>query len=780
MKRILPYLFCLLLPATGAFAQTGDYYWSGKKKIFLTSDPNSVTVKFKNINASATATLTKLRQQSSRAEISSPSKNGRIKISGAGDLQKVKSLFRNDENVEYILQNYTLGKSQVEATNRICIQPKPEYSVQSIIQKYQGKLELVSSTVYNTHVLRSISAEETNKLANAIYESGMVLYSHPDFKLEIKTFQTDPAYSNQYYLNNTGQNGGFPNIDINAPEAWALSKGCHNTIKVGVIDDGVEAHEDLAAKLLGGFSSGTGVGTGPGTGAPFYSSDIHGTAVAGIIAAIHDNDKGIKGVAPSAMIIPVNNSRQDGLEDIAGSIDWTWNEGQADVINASWGVSGEADVIAFAIDRARTLGRGGKGTVFVAATGNYGDHVRFPANWPGVISVGACENTSSSFGGLWPYSCRGEQMDLVAPSGNVNGLGDIFTTDRAGTSGYDIGNYTSSFGGTSAAAPQVAGAAALMLGVNPLLTEAQVTAILQQTATDMGSTGFDHYFGYGRLNVQAAVQRVITDLGISAITAPAYVCSSSTISVPVNSQWPNVTWSVTPATVASITPSGNTATLTKIANGHATVTAVMSGTCGAITLTLPVEIGAVKPAGICGPGYNLCNIKGSGSSGVFRVCEPQPGVSYSWQIDGGAEPGGGSGSSITVRGYMYSVGYHDISVRANTPCGLSDWTTGTFRVISCGTGSRTANVQLSPNPAKSVLTVKLDTEKIAADAGAAKTPAGFTQIRIVDKLGNIHRSINYAKGTRSATINLSGIKPDLYTVLIYDGKEWITKQVVVK
>lgn len=776
MKRHVLFLLCLVLAATTAFSQTGNYYWSSGKKIFLTPDPASIDIKMKKANVSAT-TLAKVRQQAAAAEISTPSNNGTIRLKGAGDIQKVRAAFKNDPNVEFVLQNFTLSNSPVGATNRIAIQPKPDVSVNMIIQKYPGKLELDWSSAYNSYLLKAVNADETISLANAIYESGMVMYSHPDFRFEIKFYQADPGYTNQYYLNNTGQNGGFGNIDINAPEAWALSKGCYNTIRVAVVDDGVEAHEDLAAKLVGGFTS----GSGAGSGSPIYASSNHGTAVAGIIGAIHDNNLGIKGVAPSALIVPVNMEPALTVNDIAEVMDWAWNEGQADVINCSWGVEGEADAIAFAIDRARTLGRAGKGTIVVASSGNEGTHVRFPANWTGVITVGACENLSSSFGDLCTYSCRGSQMDLVAPSGAVLLSSDIYTTDRMGSNGYSSGNYVSTFGGTSAAAPQVAGAAALMLGVNPLLTEAQVATILQQTAIDMGTTGFDHFFGYGRLNVQAAVRRVISDLGISTITAPAYVCTSSTISVPVNAQWPNVTWSVLPATVASISPSGNTATLTKITNGHVTVTAVMTGDCGSITLTIPVEIGAIKPEGICGPSYDICNDRRSANNtGVFSVCEPQPGVSYSWQTDGGAGPGG-SGNSMTVRGINYGVGYHTISVRANTPCGLSDWTTATFRVISCGTGSHDAlTVQLSPNPAKDILTISAKPADVTTGGKTADATAGFTQVRIADKLGKIHRNISYAKGTRSATVNLNGLKPDLYTVLIYDGSEWITKQVIVK
>ena len=112
-------------------------------------------------------------------------------------------------------------------------------------------------------------------------------------------------------------------------------------------------------------------------------------------------------------------------------------------------------------------------------------------------------------------------MDLVAPSGGVPG--NIRTTDRMGLNGYEAGNYTNRFGGTSAACPQVSGVAALMLSINPNLTESQVRTMLRQTATDMGSSGFNNTFGYGRLNAQAAIEAVLNTISISG---PTTVCSS--------------------------------------------------------------------------------------------------------------------------------------------------------------------------------------------------------------------------------------------------------------
>lgn len=259
----------------------------------------------------------------------------------------------------------------------------------------------------------------------------------------------------------------------------------------------------------------------------------HGIACAGIIAA-SNNNLGIRGIASNVNILPVNivpNPDYYDWEDnyvsgfgtnieIAQAINWAWR--RSDVLSCSWGGSAgnDSEVIIAAIDSARTFGRNGKGSIVVFSSGNgypNTQDVLFPAYLDGVITVGAIDKNGS----IWNYSQRGISMDLVAPSGNINYLGDVRTTDRMGALGSDSGNYMDDFGGTSAACPQVSGVAALMLSIRPDLNEAQVRTILQQTATDMGSSGFDNTYGYGRVNAYSAIQAVYP------ISGPQVVCNTN-------------------------------------------------------------------------------------------------------------------------------------------------------------------------------------------------------------------------------------------------------------
>ncbi|MFW5761594.1 MAG: S8 family peptidase [Cyclobacteriaceae bacterium] len=241
-----------------------------------------------------------------------------------------------------------------------------------------------------------------------------------------------------------------------------------------------------------------------------------------------------------------------------------------------------------AINNARTQGRGGLGSIVVFSSGNFHPRpgftgfngVAFPANVNGVITVGAIDRN----GNIHNYSSRGTEMDLVAPSGGVPG--DVVTTDRMGDLGYNDGdnpNYAFEFNGTSAAAPQVSGVAALMLSVNPNLTEAQVRTILQNTATDMGASGFDNTFGYGRLNAQAAVEAALP-----TITGPSLVCTSNTTFTLQNRPaGTNVTWTrsrnltqVSGQGTDSYVVAANSSTT----SGDGWVRATLTGPCGDVVL----------------------------------------------------------------------------------------------------------------------------------------------------------------------------------------------------
>lgn len=197
---------------------------------------------------------------------------------------------------------------------------------------------------------------------------------------------------------------------------------------------------------------------------------------------------------------------------VANAINWAWNTAHADVINNSWSNTSPSNAITNAIQSATASGRGGLGTVVVCSVGNNAVNptqpapVNFPANLsltkPGVIAVGAIGTNN---GHLSVYSNTGTAVSVVAPSSYYNN--DLTTTDLIGTPGYNGGpggsqDYTSVFGGTSSAAPQVSGMAALLLSREPGLRNNEVRDRIRMSADPWGSATD---FGAGKANAYKAL-----------------------------------------------------------------------------------------------------------------------------------------------------------------------------------------------------------------------------------------------------------------------------------
>ncbi|TXF90758.1 S8 family serine peptidase [Neolewinella aurantiaca] len=378
------------------------------------------------------------------------------------------------------------------------------------IQQILGQYGIKSiEKKYGTYRVELNELAQVFDASNALYTSGLVEFSHPDFYAPIQRFQiNDPLFGEQFQMHNTGQTidgvSGGNDIDCNALEAWGLTLGS-SSITVAVIDDGLEDHEDLetasgVSRYTNGFSP---VNNGNGDA---VSGSAHGVSCAGSIAASHNNI-GVRGVAPLVNLISVNIFvGGESNQDLADAISWAKNNG-ADVMSNSWGFGSctySISVLNNALADANSNGRGGLGCVITFASGNdYQSCVSYPGDNVNVIGVGAIANT----GARSAYSNYGPALDIVAPSNNVGGPGaGVRTTDRMGSNGYNGTNYTNTFGGTSSATPVVSGVAALVLGFNPNLTSSEVKSILYSTATDMGASGYDTQFGNGRVNALAAIQ----------------------------------------------------------------------------------------------------------------------------------------------------------------------------------------------------------------------------------------------------------------------------------
>jgi len=302
---------------------------------------------------------------------------------------------------------------------------------------------------------------------------------------------------------------------LGVPAAWKITRGIAD-IRVAILDEGVDGkHKALRGALVAERDF---IGANGGSAAP-AGDDAHGTACAGIALS---RDAGFPGVAPGCSLIAARIGMGDGaggwvLDDYqtADAIDWCWRQG-ADVLSNSWALGAPSDPVARAFGRARTQGRNGKGAVVAIAAGNQDQAISFPGNLPGFVTVGASNQAdqrktpASSDGERNWGSNSGPALLLLAP-----GVA-IATTDIRGAAGYDPGDFTRTFNGTSAATPHVAGAAALMLSVNPGLGAHEVRSLLGQTAKRLaGQKGWTPELGHGRLDVARAVEAARTHAAVA-------------------------------------------------------------------------------------------------------------------------------------------------------------------------------------------------------------------------------------------------------------------------
>jgi len=793
MKNFLLFLgIVLFLSVMSSTTREGYYYWSGGKKISLTIDKTSLLVKVKP--GTDLPVLTSKIQNAGLSYFPSRVTKEEIIIKSDKDpldINKVVSQFPEIENAAFGLLFQT-DRIPMFINGEILIELKSGIPIDSVINFIGREGKSYEEEKYNSYKIVLKDWDEVIGIANLIYESGLVNYSHPNFKATINKFQAvpnDPLYQQQYYLNQGN------NIDINAPQAWGISRGLR-PVRVAVIDDGVENHEDIQGRVLPGFTptnnNGFGAPTNPVPPANLLTIG-HGQACAGIISATHNN-LGVAGVAPCTNIIPINIFNDwfvfnqtvffnENIENYRNAIDWAWDEGQAEVLSNSWGFTNQGanfDAITFAIGRARTQGRGDLGSIVVFASGN--SHTRsgcsscfsgvtFPANVNGVIAVGAIDRN----GNIWNYSSRGPQMDLVAPSGNVGEAGDLVTTDRMGNLGYNNGNYTDTFGGTSAAAPQVSGVAALMLSVNAGLTETQVRTILQNTATDIGTAGFDNIFGFGRVNALAALQ-----LAIPPITGTNLMCSSANFTfqnVPAGAM---ATWSVNPTSLftGSTSGSGATANLNSSgSSGQATLTYSLTSPCGNLQVQRSFWVGTPQITNmrvnnmsyftgmnvqLC-PGNNWLNVTPVGGN---------PG-NASWTVPSGIPHFVGT----NTLDFTYPQNYSNsltISVRASNACGQGANSNFFLSKKTFGCTS-SFSVVIYPNPAKDQFSV----EMMAIDKNAITEEVPVIESAVL--LNKEGREI--AIGTRVAgkmTFEVSNLQKGIYFIHVVVDGELTREQIIIE
>ena len=348
----------------------------------------------------------------------------------------------------------------------------------------------------NIYVVSLPPTASEEAVANALAHHPNIKFAEVDRLVAPALVPNDAYYSSEWDLPKIG-----------APTAWNTSIGAGVT--VAILDSGVDAtHPDLQGQLVPGWN--------------FYdnnsnTADVygHGTKVAGVVAAIGNNGVGVTGVAWGARVMPIRVTDTSGigtLSAFANGLTYAADHG-ARVANLSFPVQSSSSTQTAA---QYFMNKGG--VVFNSA-GNYATLDSTPPS-SALVSVSGTDSTDT----LASWSSYGPYVDVSAPGVS------IWTTTLGG--GY------AAVSGTSFSSPLAAGVTALMMSVNPSLAPSQIVSLLESTAVDLGTAGYDYYYGYGRVDAGAAVvaaaQANTTDLQPPsvAITAP----TGGTVSgiVPIN------------------------------------------------------------------------------------------------------------------------------------------------------------------------------------------------------------------------------------------------------
>lgn len=387
--------------------------------------------------------------------------------------------------------------------------------LQKILNKYNAEIK----QLFPTHIARNskltlfyevkFNAFNVQEVTQSLYRTGYFQYVEQKVLNQLYFVPNDPGISDQWYLDT-----------LKAYQAWDIETG-DTTMVIGIIDTGIDIdHEDLQGAIKYNYNDPIdGIDNdGDGYTDNFRGWDLsdndnlpqepaahqHGTSVAGCVAPVINNGKGIAGVGYQCKILPIKvasdaSSAFDGLDKGYEGIVYAADHG-AKIINCSWGSSYASQYGKDIIEYAQS-----KGCLIVAAAGNTSSNQpHYPAAFEGVLSVANTMKTDV----LAPTSGRGYWVDICAPGS------DIYTT-------FDGNNYNFN-SGTSYASPIAAGCAGLVWSKFENYSAQQVAERLKATAQNINSIidnqQYRYQLGDGRINLYNA----LTKTNLPSIVVDSY------------------------------------------------------------------------------------------------------------------------------------------------------------------------------------------------------------------------------------------------------------------
>lgn len=345
--------------------------------------------------------------------------------------------------------------------------------------------------------------DNTYRISGMNYLYGLedlIEYVEPDDEVELINPVETKQKNRQLSISKKTETINWQAEMIKADFAWDLAT-YGNGVNVAIIDSGCNQHEDIIANLAGGYNYILDTDD--------YSDNIgHGTHVAGIIAAAH-NDFGIMGIAPKTNIFALkcfDSDCETTVSMLAKAIKSAVDDYDCKIINMSLGLKNDRETLHEAIQYATK-----KGAIIIAAVGNYGNgQICYPAGYEEVIGVGSVgKNKKKSY-----FSQFNSSVFVTAP-------GEAFES-LSGESDY------MTLQGTSQATPLVTAAAAILLSADNSMSLQKFKELIMSCSEDLGDAGYDTYYGYGLLDIQSMFEAIIEDYYVSPINDDGIIIYNNT------------------------------------------------------------------------------------------------------------------------------------------------------------------------------------------------------------------------------------------------------------
>lgn len=517
--------------------------------------PGELIVKYKSTVVTPVELLATTTTPSSSVSVLSHASQSLTTLHRKHHVHNVQPLFRKKAT--------SVGGPQVLGLDTLAQQ-------QAIKQKYPSRSARAQATqaipdLNHVYVVKVAAAENIEATVEEFKKNPYVEYAQPNYIAKTQLVPSDSYYSTTGSWGQTYDDlWGLKKI--NAEQAWDASLGTGTV--VAVVDSGLDYnHPDIATNtwINPGEIAGNGIDDDDNGyvddyyGWDFVNSDAdpiddhgHGTHVAGIIGAV-DNNIGVIGVAPRTLIMPVkglNNFGSGSFSVLAMAIKYAADNG-ADVINNSWGCNycPSNPVIEDAVRYAHGLGAV---VVFAAGNSSFRDVADMsPQNMAETITVTASTHldTAASFTsfGIVDVAAPGAGVDIAPPTfgpqSNILSLKSANCYVNLCADGLLVGTEYLRLAGTSMAAPHVAGLAALLIAKNPTWKNEMVRQAIRTGSVDQGATGFDPYFGYGRIDAQNSmdvldpIATLITEPVNATLTGVSQVDIRGIADGPDFSQW---------------------------------------------------------------------------------------------------------------------------------------------------------------------------------------------------------------------------------------------------